>query len=189
MHLLVQGRLNMDRFYGDMVLEPVAVMAAEKKMKMDNAPEKRVELHLHTTMSAMDALTAVGPKLGPDKNVVKRAEAWGHRAIAITDHGVAQSFPDAWHSAKNIKLLYGVEAYYLNDVDDRVVVHGETNQPFAGEIVCFDIETTGLDKKREVIIEIGAVIPEKRGDHRHLQHLRVPGADLEPGDHPPHRHH
>ena len=77
MHLLVQGRLNMDRFYGDMVLEPVAVMAAEKKMKMDNAPEKRVELHLHTTMSAMDALTAVGPKLGPDKNVVKRAEAWG----------------------------------------------------------------------------------------------------------------
>ena len=158
MHLLVQGRLNMDRFYGDMVLEPVAVMAAEKKMKMDNAPEKRVELHLHTTMSAMDALTAVGPKLGPDKNVVKRAEAWGHRAIAITDHGVAQSFPDAWHSAKNIKLLYGVEAYFLNDVDDRVVVHGETNQPFAGEIVCFDIETTGLDKKREVIIEIGAVI-------------------------------
>ena len=158
MHLLVQGRLNMDRFYGDMVLEPVAVMAAEKKMKMDNAPEKRVELHLHTTMSAMDALTAVGPKLGPDKNVVKRAEAWGHRAIAITDHGVAQSFPDAWHSAKNIKLLYGVEAYFLNDVDDRVVVHGETNQPFAQKIVCFDIETTGLDKKREVIIEIGAVI-------------------------------
>ena len=158
MHLLIQGRLNMDRFYGDMVLEPVAVMAAEKKMKMDNAPEKRVELHLHTTMSAMDALTAVGPKLGPDKNVVKRAEAWGHRAIAITDHGVAQSFPDAWHSAKNIKLLYGVEAYYINDVDDRVVVHGETDQPFAGEIVCFDIETTGLDRRREVIIEIGAVV-------------------------------
>lgn len=158
MHLLIQGRLNMDRFYGDMVLEPVAVMAAEKKMKMDNAPEKRVELHLHTTMSAMDALTAVGPKLGPDKNVVKRAEAWGHRAIAITDHGVAQSFPDAWHSAKNIKLLYGVEAYYINDVDDRVVVHGETDQPFEGEIVCFDIETTGLDRRREVIIEIGAVV-------------------------------
>ena len=71
-------------------------------MKMDDAPEKRVELHLHTTMSAMDALTSVGPKLGPDKNAVKRAEAWGHRAIAITDHGVAQSFPDAWHSAKKI---------------------------------------------------------------------------------------
>lgn len=79
MHLVIQGRLNMDRFYGDMVLEPVAVMAGKKEMRMDNAPEKRVELHLHTTMSAMDALTAVGPKLGPERNVVKRAEAWGHR--------------------------------------------------------------------------------------------------------------
>ena len=158
MHLKVQGRLNLDRFYGDMVLEPMAVTTAEKKMKEDTAPEKRVELHLHTTMSSMDALTSVGPKLGPDKNVVKRAQAWGHKAIAITDHGVAQSFPDAWHSAKNIKLLYGVEAYFANDVDDRVVVHGETDASFADEIVCFDIETTGLNKKYEVIIEIGAVV-------------------------------
>ena len=158
MHLKIQGRLNLDRFYGDMVLEPMAVTTAEKKIKEDTAPEKRVELHLHTTMSSMDALTAVGPKLGPDKNVVKRAEAWGHRAIAITDHGVAQSFPDAWHSAKKIKLLYGVEAYFINDVDDRVVVHGETDASFQDEIVCFDIETTGLNKKYEVIIEIGAVV-------------------------------
>ena len=158
MHLKIQGRLNLYRFYGDMVLEPTAVTTAEKKMKEDTAPEKRVELHLHTTMSSMDALTAVGPKLGPDKNVVKRAQAWGHKAIAITDHGVAQSFPDAWHSAKNIKLLYGVEAYFINDVDDRVVVHGETDASFDDEIVCFDIETTGLNKKYEVIIEIGAVV-------------------------------
>ena len=158
MHIKVQGRLNMDRFYGDMVLEPVAVTAAEKKMKEDTAEEKRVELHLHTTMSSMDALTSVGPKLGPDRNVVKRAEAWGHPAIAITDHGVAQSFPDAWHSAKKIKLLYGVEAYFVNDVDDRVAIHGETDAPFDSEIVCFDIETTGLNRKHEVIIEIGAVV-------------------------------
>ena len=158
MHLTIQGRLNMDRFYGDMVLEPIAIMVSKKPMKMDEAPEKRVELHLHTTMSSMDALTSVSPKLGPERNVVKRAEAWGHRAIAITDHGVAQSFPDAWHSAKKIKPLYGVEAYFINDVDDRVVVHGDVNQPFSDEIVCFDIETTGLDKKREVIIEIGAVV-------------------------------
>ncbi|MEY8402668.1 PolC-type DNA polymerase III [Oscillospiraceae bacterium 44-34] len=158
MHIKVQGRLNMDRFYGDMVLEPVAVTAADKKMKEDTAEEKRVELHLHTTMSSMDALTSVGPKLGPDRNVVKRAEAWGHQAIAITDHGVAQSFPDAWHSAKKIKLLYGVEAYFVNDVDDRVAIHGETGAPFDSEIVCFDIETTGLNRKHEVIIEIGAVV-------------------------------
>ena len=76
MHLLVQGRLNMDRFYGDMVLEPVAVMAAEKKMKMDNAPEKRVELHLHTTMSAMDALTAVGPPSPPWGPSWGRTRTW-----------------------------------------------------------------------------------------------------------------
>ena len=117
-----------------------------------------MELHLHTTMSSMDALTQVSPKAGPDKNVVKRAEAWGHRAIAITDHGVAQAFPDAWHSAKKIKVLYGVEAYFINDVDDRVVVHGDKEQDFTGDIVCFDIETTGLDKRRDVITEIGAVV-------------------------------
>ena len=158
MHLQIQGRLNMDRFYGDMVLEPMSIMAVPKPMKMDDAPEKRVELHLHTTMSSMDALTQVSPKAGPDKNVVKRAEAWGHRAIAITDHGVAQAFPDAWHSAKKIKVLYGVEAYFINDVDDRVVVHGDKEQDFTGDIVCFDIETTGLDKRRDVITEIGAVV-------------------------------
>ena len=158
MHIKVQGRLSMDRFYGDVVLEPVAVTTAEKKMKEDTAPEKRVELHLHTTMSSMDALTSVAPKLGPDKNVVKRAEAWGHPAIAITDHGVAQAFPDAWHSAKKIKVLYGVEAYFINDVDDRVAVHGTVDAPFNEEIVCFDIETTGLNRKYEVIIEIGAVV-------------------------------
>lgn len=150
-HLLVQGRLNIDRFSGDMVLEPYAIMEGKKSEKSDNAPEKRVELHLHTTMSSMDALTDT-------KAVVQRAEQWGHRAIAITDHGVAQSFPDACHAAKNIKILYGVEAYFINDVDDRVVVHGEADQEFRKEIVCFDIETTGLDKRRDAITEIGAVV-------------------------------
>ena len=157
-HLLVQGRLNIDRFTGDMVLEPYAIMEGRRTEKTDDAPVKRVELHLHTSMSTMDALTQVSPKVGVDHNVVRRAEAWGHRAIAITDHGVAQAFPEAWHSAKNIKILYGVEAYYINDVDDRVVVHGEGEQDFHGEIVCFDIETTGLDKRRDVITEIGAVV-------------------------------
>jgi len=160
MHLKIQGRLNMDRFYGDMVLEPVSVMKMDKKMRMDNAEEKRVELHLHTTMSSMDALTAVGAKTDSPlmDNAIKRLEKWGHPAVAITDHGVAHAFPNAWHSAKQMKILFGVEAYYINDVDDRVVVHGETNQPFEDEIVCFDIETTGLNKNQEVIIEIGAVV-------------------------------
>ena len=161
-HLYVQGKLNIDRFTGDMVLEPYAVMEGHKETRADTAPEKRVELHLHTNMSAMDALTAVGSKMdspiGVDKNVVKRAERWGHRAIAITDHGVAHSFPNAWHSAKNIKILYGVEAYFINDVDDRVVIHGDKEQDFTQDIVCFDIETTGLDKRTEAITEIGAVV-------------------------------
>ena len=161
-HLYIQGKLNIDRFTGDMVLEPFAVMEGKKEPKMDTAPEKRVELHLHTNMSAMDALTAVGSKMdspiGVDKNVVKRAERWGHRAIAITDHGVAHSFPNAWHSAKNIKILYGLEAYFINDVDDRVVIHGDKEQNFTQDIVCFDIETTGLDKRTEAITEIGAVV-------------------------------
>ena len=160
--LLIQGKLNIDRFTGDMVLEPYAIMEASRTERVDDAPEKRVELHLHTNMSAMDALTAVGSKMdspiGTDKNVVKRAERWGHRAIAITDHGVAHSFPNAWHSAKKIKILYGVEAYFINDVDDRVAVHGEQEQDLSGDIVCFDIETTGLDNRRDVITEIGAVV-------------------------------
>ncbi len=157
--LLIQGKLNIDRFLNDMVLEPITVMTAEREVRQDSAGwEKRVELHLHTTMSAMDALTSVSPKLGPEKNAVKRAESWGHRAIAITDHGVAQAFPDAWHSARDIKLLYGVEAYFLNDMDDRLAVHGHVSQDFHGEIVCFDLETTGLNKNRDMIIEIGAAV-------------------------------
>ncbi len=157
-HLFIQGKLNIDRFTGDMVLEPYAIMLGKRRLRTDDAPEKRVELHLHTTMSSMDALSQVSPKAGAEKNIVKRAESWGHRAVAITDHGVAQAFPDAWHSAKNIKVLYGVEAYYINDVDDRVVVHGDKEQDFTGEVVCFDIETTGLDNRRDMITEIGAVV-------------------------------
>ncbi len=178
--LIIQGRLNMDRFYGDMVLEPASIMEGKKTMRQDTAPEKRVELHLHTTMSSMDALTSVGPKLKEDKNVVKRAESWGHKAIAITDHGVAQSFPDAWHSAKNIKLLYGVEAYFINDVDDRVVVHGSHEQSFSHEIVCFDIETTGLNKKYEVIIEIGAAVLREGKVAETFNTFVAPGRILNP---------
>lgn len=158
MRVKVKGRLSMDRFYGDMILDPISIVPAEKIIRMDNAKEKRVELHLHTNMSSMDALTMVGPKLKMDRNVVCRAEAWGHPAIAITDHGVAHSFPDAWHSYKDIQILYGVEAYCVNDMDDRIVVQGDCTRKLDDEIVCFDIETTGLNKQWEAITEIGAVV-------------------------------
>ena len=151
-HLLIQGRLEMDRYDGDLVLRPVGILAAEKEKRRDTAPQKRVELHLHTQMSATDALTVTGDAVG-------RAMEWGHRAIAITDHGVAHSFPDADHAAKgDFKILYGVEAYFQNDVDSTVAVHGRADRPLEGEYVVFDIETTGFDPRKEAIIEIGAVL-------------------------------
>lgn len=106
-------------------------------------------------MSLMDALTDT-------KDAVKRAIAWGHPAIAITDHGVAQSFPDAWSAGKDkLKVLLGTEAYYINDVDDRLTVRGPQDQDLDGAIVCFDLETTGLSRTEDVITEIGAVVLEK----------------------------
>ena len=154
MHLKIAGRLNINRFDNDMVLEPLAIETAEKTQRMDNAPEKRVELHLHTRMSAMDALTDT-------KTVIKRAISWGHPAIAVTDHGVAQSFPDAFNaSGDKIKALLGVEAYYINDVDERLTIRGGLDQDLDGPIVCFDLETTGLDREEDRITEIGAVLLE-----------------------------
>ncbi|MDO5153298.1 MAG: PolC-type DNA polymerase III [Eubacteriales bacterium] len=159
--LRVQGKLIEDRFDNEMVLKPYAMMPGSMPKRQDTAAgEKRVELHLHTTMSNMDALTVTA-------DAVKQAAAWGHKAIAITDHGVAQSFPDAMKAAskakvagtdQNIKILYGCEGYYVNDVDDRIVVHGSRDMTFDQEFVAFDLETTGLSSRRDRIIEIGAVI-------------------------------
>ncbi|MCD8047741.1 MAG: PHP domain-containing protein, partial [Clostridiales bacterium] len=153
MYVIVEGKLGINSYSGEMELSPYAIAPAKApKGRMDNAREKRVELHLHTRFSTMDGLTEI-------KDAVKRAISWGHSAIAVTDHGVAQAFPDAWHAAVDkIKILYGVEAYYINDVDDRVVVHGDSTASLDDEIVCFDIETTGLSQERDRITEIGAVV-------------------------------
>ena len=130
MWVKIQGKMTFDRYDNEMVMQPNAISKFSAPVRTDTAPEKRVELHLHTNMSSMDALTSVFPKAGPDRNVIKRAELWGHKAIAITDHGGAQSFPNAMHSAKNIKILYGCEGYYVNDVDDRIAVHGNLDAGF-----------------------------------------------------------
>ena len=152
MWLRIQGKVELTYDGRDIVLRPVNIMKASHPGRQDNAPEKRVELHLHTQMSSMDALTDVG-------KVVKQAAAWGHPAIAITDHGTVQAFPKARDAAKGkIKVLYGVEGYYVNNLDDRIAVHGAQDQDFDDEIVCFDIETTGLKVTREAITEIGAVV-------------------------------
>ena len=161
----VMGRLMIDNYTNEMVLKPNAIIPGSMPKRKDTAPgEKRVELHLHTVMSNMDALTST-------KAAIKQAAAWGHKAIAITDHGCVQSFTDALHVVEDwkgapkvagtdevIKILYGCEGYYINDVDDRVAVRGTADMAFDGEYVAFDLETTGLSPRHDRIIEIGAVI-------------------------------
>lgn len=126
---------------------------ADKRVKrMDNYQGmKRVELHAHTQMSEMDSVMAIG-------DYVNTAKRWGHKAMAITDHGVVQSFPDADHALKpgdDLKIIYGVEAYLVDDLIDTV--SNSKGQDFTGEFVVFDLETTGIGAASNEIIEIGAV--------------------------------
>lgn len=106
----VKGDAEWDTFDNVLTVKGKDIEKGEKQFRQDNSEEKRVELHVHTKMSAMDGLNDV-------KNLVKTAESWGHKAIAITDHGVVQAFPDASHAGKEIKILYGVEGYLLDDRD------------------------------------------------------------------------
>lgn len=115
-YVMVQGVANYSTFERDVVISPSAVVEAKRQVRQDTAGEKRVELHLHTCMSAMDGLTDTAA-------AVQTAARWGHKAIAITDHGVAQSFPDAMHAqqklrdkGQDIKIIYGVEAYCVNNL-------------------------------------------------------------------------
>ncbi len=122
-----------------------------REARMDNSIDKRVELHLHTVMSEMDSV------VGIDK-VIKRAKDWGHKAVAITDHGNVQAFPIANHCVKpdeDFKIIYGVEGYFVDDLKD--LIQNDKGQSIDSEYVVFDIETTGLSPKFNKIIEIGAV--------------------------------
>ena len=153
--VIVSGDVEFDKFAGDTVISARSVSTLKKVAVVDNAPRKRVELHLHTNMSQMDAITEAG-------KLVKRAADFGHTAIAITDHGVAQAFPDAMNAAeglerdgKEIKVIYGTEAYFIDDL--CTPVDGDQNEPLSGTFVCFDLETTGLYATNDRITEIGAV--------------------------------
>ena len=152
-YLTVRGNIVFNRYENDMALEPTAIVPAEAPRRKDRAEgEKRVELHLHTRFSTLDALT-------DPADAVKTAKRWGHRAVAVTDHGTAQAFPDIWKAGKKneIKVIYGIEGYYINDVDDLPAIHGLTDRPLLTDFVGFDIETTGLDCSKNRITEIGAV--------------------------------
>ncbi|MBE6965187.1 MAG: PolC-type DNA polymerase III [Ruminococcaceae bacterium] len=148
----VYGSTQYDMYLKDTVVRPRNIVLGKAPSREDTAPEKRVELHMHTNMSTMDGIT-------PTADLLKRAAGWGHKAIAVTDHGVVQAFPDAMNAAPKlgIKVLYGVEAYYGGNRKTQVVT-GSIPSGFDGEFVCFDIETTGLYKKTCKIIEIAAAI-------------------------------
>ena len=166
-YIRVFGKVTVSRYDGELVIQPYSIKAVPRPERRDTAPEKRVELHLHTKMSAMDALTDTA-------EAIARAAKWGHKAVAITDHGVTHSFTDALANSKTkvagtdepIKLLYGCEGYFINDVDTdetpeslrtfRSCVFGDGDAALDGEFVAFDVEATGLSPERDRIIEIGA---------------------------------
>ena len=148
--LLLRGHIEYDDYIKSFCIRANAVVRIETIPKKDECEEKRTELHLHTNMSQMDGITSAS-------DLVARAASWGHKAIAITDHGVVQAFPEAAAAAKKhgIKILYGMEGYY---VDDSVTaVTGSRDMPLDGRFIIFDLETTGLRTGYSRIIEIGAV--------------------------------
>ncbi len=159
--LIISGKLTYNRFENDLVFDPDSITVGEEEAgRKDNAPVKRVELHFHTKMSAMDAVVDAS-------DAIRRAAAWGHPAIAITDHGVVQSFPEAMSAAAKInkdregdqklKVLYGTECYFVNNIERVRSVYGNASVSLDDAFVAFDIETTGLSRETDRIIEIGAV--------------------------------
>ena len=149
--VLVRGHFEYDNFSRQNCLRVKSIVSARRVLPEDSAPEKRVELHLHTNMSEMDGLADID-------SLAARAAAWGHRALAVTDHGVAQAFPAAMAAGKKhgVKLIYGMEAYYVDD-SPEAVLDCQGAQPFGQTIVVFDVETTGLKPLEDRVIEIGAV--------------------------------
>lgn len=155
--ILVYGDAKTDTFDKSLLIEPKAIMLLKTTLRTDTAEEKRCELHMHTNMSDMDAIV-------PAAELVEQAYAWGHRAVAITDHGNVQAFPDAMNAYEKImkkspeadfKIIYGMEAYFVND--GKSLIEGCNNYSISNELIVFDTETTGLSPANERIIEIGAV--------------------------------
>ena len=154
-YLLIQGKLQIGKFTSELELRPFAMAeGTPKTAPSGSGGGETVELHLHTRYSTMDGLTDV-------TGAVQRAISWGASGRCHHRSRHRAGVPEAYKASGNgskIKVILGTEAYYRNDVDDRVVVHGTMEQPLEEEMVCFDIETTGLDRRKERITEIGAVV-------------------------------
>ena len=150
----IKGVTTIDKFDGELTLGSVVGIKKCEDFtgkRMDNSLEKRVELHCHTKMSDMDGVSEV-------KDIIKRAKKWGMPAIAVTDHGCVQSFPDANHAldkGDTFKILYGVEGYLVDDAKE--MIENQRGQSLNDTYVVFDLETTGLSPEKNRIIEIGAV--------------------------------
>ncbi len=154
----IKGITAIDRFDNELTLSSLTGIkksADFRKLRIDNHEHKRVELHCHTKMSDMDGVSEV-------KDLIKQAKAWGHKAIAVTDHGVVQAYPDASHSLDKgdpFKVIYGLEGYLVDDLKE--IVTDPREQSLDDLYVVFDIETTGFSAEHDQIIEIGAVKVEK----------------------------
>ena len=151
--VIARGDAGYDKYEREITIRAKDITTVEKKEKTDDSKEKRVELHCHTNMSQMDGMTPVA-------DLVKQAYKWGHKAIAITDHGVAQAFPDAMNAEEkindeNFKVIYGIEAYFVDDMVESV--KGDKDTSLDETFIVFDLETTGLSAANERITEIGAV--------------------------------
>ena len=146
----VRGLAQFDSFEREVAIKLDDMKLSKVSKKEDNAEEKRVELHAHTVMSAMDAVAKTD-------ELISLAASWGHKAIAITDHGVVQAYPDAFSAGEKngIKIIYGMEGYLMGET--ARLVYNEKNMPIDGTFVVFDIETTGLSAKFDEIIEIAGV--------------------------------
>ncbi len=149
-YIQAEGKVEFDSYVKTEVMMVKSVNPVVRKFRMDDASKKRVELHLHSTMSAMDGVSSIS-------DYIKCAKEWGHSAIALTDHAVVQAYPEAMEAAKKagIKVLYGLEANVFDD-KSPIVTHYSSEIKY-DEFVVFDIETTGLTPHVDTIIEIGAV--------------------------------
>lgn len=172
MRVRLRGDCRMDPFLGELSIGVRDMQQMPKRERLDSAEEKRIELHMHTTMSTMDATAEAG-------SLIAQAAKWGHPAVAITDHGGAQAFPAAFGAAKknNIKLIPGVEGYLCDLVP---IVRDADGRPLSGPIVVLDFETTGLSHALDRIIEVGAVRLENGQITDELSLLCDPGVPLKP---------
>ncbi|MGN0682510.1 MAG: PolC-type DNA polymerase III, partial [Oscillospiraceae bacterium] len=174
--IIVSGKFEYDNFAKEINMRPYSIASIKTHSRKDLSDEKRVELHMHTTMSDMDAVST-------PKDLIKQAFEFGHHAVAITDHGNVQAYPEAMNTVVDIrkkdetfKMIYGMEAYFVND--SEALVSGCVDYSADDEIIVFDVETTGLSSEKDRLTEIGAVKLKNRQVVEEFQTFVNPGMEI-----------